>query len=174
VSSTRIGREAKAVDQRSNRDWKLVAIGVAVAGFGVYFGLVGFEVAPPPSRVNGPIWLALVLALIFVPTGLTLIVRALSGTDDDSSDLPDDAPVWMKCVYWLDAVIAAAGLATIASWVAFGPGTRHFAMSGPIFGPVGESIGRTVFGIGAIITWLIVLVFARAGVKKIFGRKDGG
>lgn len=162
------------MDQKSTRDWKLAAIGVAVAAFGVYFGLIGFEVVSPPSRVNGPIWLALVVALIVAPTGLTLIVRALSGTDDDSSDLPDDAPVWMKCVYWLDAVIAAAGLATIASWVAFGPGTRHFAMSGPIFGPVGESIGRTVFGIGAIITWLIVLVFARAGVKKIFGRKDGG
>jgi len=161
------------MDPKSTRDWKLAAIGVAVAAFGVYFGLVGFEVVPSPSRVNGPIWLALVVALIFAPTGLSLIVRALSGTDDNSSDLPEDAPVWMKCVYWLDSVIVAAGLATIGSWVAFGPGTRHFSMSGPIFGPLGEGIGRTVFGIGAIITWLIVLAFARAGAKKIFGKKDG-
>jgi hypothetical protein len=162
------------MDAKSVRDWKLVAIGVAVTAFGVYFGLVGFELVPPPSRINGPIWFALAVALVFAPTGLSLIVRALSGTDDDANDLPDNAPVWMKCVYWLDAVIVVASLATIGTWVAFGPGTRHFSMSGPVFGPVGEGIGRTVFGIGAVITWLIVFVFARAGAKKIFGKKDGG
>ena len=167
-----IGREAKAMDRKPTRDWKLAAIGVAVAAFGIYFGLVGFELVPPPSRINGPIWIALAIALIFAPTGLSLIVRALSGTGDDSSDLPDDGPVWMKCIYWLDSVIVAAGLATIGSWVAFGPGTRHFSVSGPVFGPLGESIGRTVFGIGAIIAWLIVLAFARAGAKKIFGKKS--
>ena len=160
------------MDAKPTRDWKLVAIGIAVAAFGVYFGLVGFEVVRPPSRINGPIWLALAVALVFAPTGLSLIVRALSGTDDNSGELPDNAPIWMKCVYWVDGVIVAAGLATIGSWVAFGPGTRHFSMSGPILGPVGEGIGRVVFGIGAIITWLIVLAFARAGAKKIFSKNS--
>ena len=76
------------MDAKPTRDWKLVAIGIAVAAFGVYFGLVGFEVVPPPSRINGPIWLALAVALVCAPTGLSLIVRALSGTDDRSSDCP--------------------------------------------------------------------------------------
>ena len=47
-------------------------------------------------------------------------------------------------------------------------------MAGLIAGPVGEGIGRTIFGIGAIIAWLLVAVMARAGAKKIFGKKDSG
>ena len=90
--------------------------------------------------------------MVFLATGISVIVRGLSGVDDRSGSLPDDAPAWMKTVYWLDSVIAAAGLAGIGTWVAFGGGARHFSMTGPITGPVGEGIGRTVFGIGAIIT----------------------
>jgi len=82
------------------------------------------------------------------------------------------SPVWIATVYWLAGVLAAAGLAGIGTWVAFGGGTRAFSMSGFISGPLNESIGRTVFGIGAIITWLLVVLMARAGAKKIFGKKS--
>jgi hypothetical protein len=43
-------------------------------------------------------------------------------------------------------------------------------MMGPISGSIGEAVGRTAFGIGAIISWLIVAAMARAGAKKIFGK----
>jgi hypothetical protein len=43
-------------------------------------------------------------------------------------------------------------------------------MWGPIGGPVGETVGRTAFGIGAIISWLIVAAMARATAKKIFSK----
>jgi hypothetical protein len=155
-------------------DRSLIVIGILTAAAGLYFALVGIAAVPPPSRINGPIWLALVVGAVFFAAGISVIVRGLSGADDQSGDLPDSAPVWMKTVYWLDSVIAAAGLAAIGTWVAFGGGTRHFNMAGPIAGPVGEGIGRTIFGIGAIITWLIALAFARAGAKKIFGKKDSG
>ncbi len=157
----------------STPDRSLIAIGILTAVAGVYFALVGIEALPPPSRINGPIWLSLFVGVVFLATGISVIVRGLSGVDDQSSSLPDNAPAWMKTVYWLDSVIAAAGLAGIGTWVAFGGGTRHFSMAGPIVGPVGEGIGRTVFGIGAIIAWLIVLAIARAGAKKIFGKKGG-
>jgi hypothetical protein len=153
-------------------DRSLIAIGILTAVAGLYFALVGIEALPPPSRINGPIWLSLFVGVVFLATGISVIVRGLSGADDRSSSLPEDAPTWMKTVYWLDSVIAAAGLAGIGTWIAFGAGTRHFSMARPIAGPVGEGIGRTVFGIGAIIAWLIVLAIARAGAKKIFGKKD--
>ena len=152
----------------------LIAVGVLTAGAGFYFALVGLEALPPPSKINGPIWLALFIGVVFFATGISVVVRGLSGADDASGDLPEAAPVWVKTVYWLDSVIAMAGLAAIGTWVAFGSGKRGFNISGPISGPVGEGIGRVVFGIGAIITWLIVLAFARAGARKIFGRKSFG
>jgi hypothetical protein len=172
LRSKNLGADASASVRSSAPDRALIAIGILTAAAGLYFALVGIEAVPPPSRINGPIWLSFLAGVVFLAAGLSVIIRGLSGADDRSGDLPDSAPAWMKTVYWLDSVIAAAGLAGIGTWVAFGGGTRHFSMSGPIIGPLGEGIGRTVFGIGAIITWLIVLAFARAGAKKIFGKKD--
>ena len=164
--------EATASARRPAPDRSLIAFGTLIAAGGIYFALVGIELLPPPSRINGPTWLALLVGMVFLAAGVSVLVRGLSGADDRSGDLPDDAPTWMKTIYWLDSVIIVAGLAGIGTWIAFGSGSRHFTMSGPIAGPIGEGIGRTVFGIGAVITWLIVLAFARAGAKKIFGKKD--
>ena len=152
-------------------DWTLIAIGTLTAAAGAYFGLVGLETLPPPSRINGPIWISLFVGLVFFSGGVAAIVSGATGAYDRAGDLPADTPVWIAMTNWLADVLATAGLACIGTWVAFGGGTRHFSMSGFFTGSVGEGIGRTVFGIGAIITWLLVVVMARAGAKKIFGKK---
>ncbi|MBI3702276.1 MAG: hypothetical protein HY244_00120 [Rhizobiales bacterium] len=152
--------------------WTLIALGLLTAAAGVYFGLVGFDIAPSLGRINGPLWIALFVGLVFFAGGIAVIVSGATGAYDRAGELPADAPVWVATVYWLASVAVAAGLAAIGSWVAFGGGTRHFSISGFFSGSLGEGIGRTVFGIGAIITWLIVLVFARAGAKRIFGKKN--
>jgi hypothetical protein len=136
----------------SSPSWSLIAIGMLTAAAGAYFGLVGLETLPPPSRINGPMWIALFVGLVFFSGGIAVIVRGATGVSDQSGDLPAGTPVWIATVYWLSGVLAAAGLAGIGTWVAFGAGSRHFSMSGFFTGSVGEGIGRTVFGIGAIIT----------------------
>jgi hypothetical protein len=83
---------------------------------------------------------------VFFPAGAAVIVRGLIGVDDSASDLPTDTPLWATAIYWLSTLLAAAGLASLATWVAFGGGTREFSMTGTIAGPVGEGIGRTAFG----------------------------
>jgi hypothetical protein len=108
---------------------------------------------------------------VFLAGGVAVIVRGATGVDDQSGDLPADTPVWVATIYWLSGVLAAAGLAGIGTWVAFGGGTRQFSMTGLISAPVGEGIGRTLFGIGAIITWVLVAAMARLGAKKIFRKK---
>ena len=35
-----------------------------------------------------------------------------------------------------------------------------------------EPIGRTVFGTGAILTWIIVIVIAVTGARRLRGRKE--
>ncbi len=156
----------------STGDRTTLAIGGVTGAFGFYLCLVGFGLVPQPSRINGPLWLAVFAGLAFLCAGVSVIVRGLLCLDDNTSELPRNTPLWMQVVYWLSAVGAAASLASIGTWIALGGGDRQISVSGPFTGPVGESVGRTVFGIGAIITWLMVAALARAGAKKIFAKRD--
>jgi hypothetical protein len=152
-------------------DWTLLAIGMVIGGGGLYFVLVGIDVLPPPSHTDAPGWIVIFCGLIFFAAGISLLVRGWLGLDDKVQDLPEETPAAVKTVYSLSGLTIVVALASIGTWIAFGSGERHFSGSGVISGTVGESIGRTMFGIGAILCWLIVVVMARASARTIFGRK---
>lgn len=152
-------------------DWSLLAIGAVFAGSGLYFILCGADLAPMPSHLNGPDWLASAVGLVFLATGLSVSVRGWLAVPDNQSNLPADAPVALVATQWLAAFTIVAGLASIGTWIAFGAGTRHFSMSLPLTGSTGEMIGRIAFGFGAIVTWLMAAGVAYAGINKIIGRK---
>lgn len=151
-------------------DYRLFAIATTVAAGGGYFVLVGFDLAPAPGRINGPDWLGTLCGLAFFLAGIALALRAYLKMDDRETDVPADAPRWAKIVFWLTAVGITVCLASAGSWVAFGGGERHFSMSGFITGPANELLGRVMFGLGAVIAWIIVAVFARVGARRIFGK----
>jgi hypothetical protein len=75
-------------------------------------------------------------------------------------------------LYYLIWLFAGTGLAAMASWVAFGPGSRTFSAVGPFFATrdAGETLGRIVFGIGATLTWIVLIALAIHGGRKLFGR----
>lgn len=153
-------------------DRSLLFIGALAGAFGLYFILLGFGVLPEPSRRNAPLWIGIPAGFAFLCAGVCVIVRGMLGLDDKQRELPDSAPLWMKAVYCYSGVMAAASLAAVGTWVAFGGGTRHFSMSGLFTGSVSEGIGRTAFGISAIITWLFVAALAHRSTKKVFGKKN--
>ncbi len=159
-------------DSPTRPDRGLLAIGTVVAGGGFYFMLVGLALLPPPSHSDAPLWVAFFCGLAFFAAGAAVLVRGALGLSDKVREIPADAPLALKTIYWLSGVIAAASLAGVGTWVAFGAGPRHFSMSGLLSGSVSDGIGRTVFGIGAILSWLIVVALARASAKKIFGKKS--
>jgi hypothetical protein len=149
----------------SSHDWTLIGLGVLTAAIGLYYCLAGFGLVMPSEKANGPGWIGLLVGLVFFAGGMAVIIRGAIGANDQSSELPASAPKWVATVYWLLGLLVAAGVAATGTWVAFGSGVRHFSMTGFISGPVGETIGRTAFGIGAIISWLIVAAMARAVAK---------
>jgi hypothetical protein len=92
---------------------------------------------------------------------------------DEKGEIPPDAPAWMHVAQYLMIVGILGSLASVGSWVAFGPGERAFSGSfGAVSGGLSSGIGRTVFGIGAIICWLATAGFALAGQRKLRRRSN--
>ena len=59
----------------------------------------------------------------------------------------------------------------ISSWIAFGPGERHFTGTFMfVDAATNATIGRVVFGTGAVIIWLCTAAFAAFGFRKFFDR----
>jgi hypothetical protein len=113
--------------------------------------------------------------LAFLFAGLTLVVRARVGMTDQQSDVPESAPLWAKLSYRMLGIGVAGALAAIGTWIAIGSGPRAFTISAP-FGPMqttGELVGRSVFGLGAVIVWIYVIALTVSTVRKLFDRNSG-
>jgi hypothetical protein len=163
---------AKPISPARSCDWTLLAIGAALTGGGIYFALVGLATVPTPSKLHGPNWIALAVGVVFAAAGVNVLMRGWLGLPDNEPNLPADTPVVLVALQWFSAVAVIVALASIGTWIAFGSGERHFSIAGPVAGPVGNSIGRAMFGFGAIFTWLMAALMAYAGAKKFFGKKN--
>lgn len=152
---------------------QMLFFGAVAGAAGVYFLLVGGGLLPVPggpSNLHGPLWILLCVGLVFSLAGAALLTQVI-GHADASGDLPADAPDWMRVIHYLMGVAIFASFAVIGSWVAFGSGERNFSGSFLFFdAQTNTAIGRTVFGIGAIITWLGTIGFAVFGARKLLGR----
>ena len=152
-------------------DRQLLTIGAVCAAGGVYFVAVGLGLAPSPGKINGPQWLAACIGLVFLAGGVMVLVRGWLGVAD-AQDLPDDAPRALLALQWIATVGAVVGLAAAATWVAFGGGQRQFVLPVIAWGSWAEGIGRAGFALGALLAWLIAVLMARAGAKRVFGKKS--
>jgi hypothetical protein len=98
------------------------------------------------------------------------MTRVKAGMDDRQTDVPENAGIWLKLVYRALGIGAAGALATIGTWIAIGSGPRAFAISGS-FGEIqtsGQTLGRVVFGLGAVIVWIYVIALTVGTVRKLF------
>jgi hypothetical protein len=148
--------------------FKMLVIGALAAAGGLYFVFVGFGLLPEPSRINGPLWLSTFVGLVFFLGGVSVGLRGYLKMDDSETELPPGAPQWAKLIWWGNAILICGSLASVGTWIAFGPGSRHFGVAGVINGPIGEGIGRAAFGLGALIAWFITIAFAYASARRIF------
>src|SRR5262245_50881912 len=106
----------------------LAAVAAAV---GAYFFAVGARLLPipgGPANLHGPLWLILCAGLAFFLAGVAIAIQTL-GHANAGGELPPEAPRWMRAVQYLIALAIFVCFGAIGSWIAFGPGERHFSGS---------------------------------------------
>ena len=154
-----------------------IPIGAIIAVAGLYFMLVAAGAVPPPQGYDAartPGWIVLCAGLVFLCAGAVVALRGAAGTVKADGDIAADAPRWLRLTQYLAGLAIFACFGSVATWIAFGPGPRTFSASGPLLpSEPSEMVGRTVFAIGAVLTWLGLIVVAIAGGRKLFDRNNG-
>ncbi|HXZ21987.1 MAG TPA: hypothetical protein VEH78_04405 [Pseudolabrys sp.] len=139
---------------------------------GIYFLTLGSGLLHIPggrASLHGPQWLLLCVGLAFFLAGVAITVQTLGHANPATGALPAAAPRWMCAVQYLIGFAISACLGTIASWIAFGPGERHFSGTFLFFDPATNAIiGRAAFGFGAVIIWLCTAAVVASGIRTFF------
>jgi hypothetical protein len=149
--------------------------GLAAIGIGLLLVLFGLGLIPvKPTDSDAPLWLTAVAGLAFLLAGISIAVGARNGVSE-TGELPKDASRRMQLFHYLIAVAIAGALASIATWIAFGAGPRAFGGTGmALLSPEANAMtGRIVFGIGAVLAWLITIAIAISGLRKLLSGKTG-
>ena len=158
-------------DQKPASKRELLFIGLFAIAMGVITVLIAGGVIPakPATGPHAPMWLATLSGSIFLLAGAAIMLRALAGGAAENGDLPADAPLWLRALYYAMGLAVVGTLAAIGTWVAFGPGERTFSTTIPFLasGPANEWVGRAAFGAGAVIGWLMFAMFAVSWWRKL-------
>jgi hypothetical protein len=147
-----------------------IVIGVFFGAMGTFIVLLALGTFGDPHLSDGtPPWVGVAAGMAFLLGGLAIIVGyGVAGGVAPDGDLPAGTPFFVRLVQYALGLGITTILASIASWVAFGSGSRHFSGSGPfISGAVNEPLGRTVFGIGAVLIWAIMAAMLVLGIKRL-------
>ena len=153
-----------------------IGFGIALAATGAYFILVGFGIFPVPGgedALHAPLAIIVFAGAAFLLGGIALGIRARAGANDRDSELPVSAPPWTHIAYRITGIATAGSLAAIGTWIAIGSGPRAFTVSGPMveMQTAGQTIGRTVFALGAVIVWIYMIALTVQTVRKLFDRR---
>ena len=150
---------------------EVAGLGLALSLAGLYFMLGSIGVLPMPD-VDGPSFLIFAAGIAFLFAGLLCFIRARTGMIDNQTTLPEASPGWIKLSYQTLGIGVLGAFATIGTWVAIGSGPRAFAVSSPLgaMQTTGDLVGRTVFGLGAVIIWIGVIALTVSTVRKLLDR----
>lgn len=146
--------------------------GAVMFGLGALIMLAAAGVLPSKGG-DAPPWVVACAAATFVFAGGLLVLRSFMGGNMNDNELPRGVPLALRAIYYIAGLGIVAALATVGTWIAFGPGERAFSVSIPFLGsgPGNPWVGRAAFGIGAVLTWLFFLVAAVAWWRKLIRDK---
>jgi hypothetical protein len=106
---------------------------------------------------------------VFVLAGAAVINGfVIAGGATPDGDLLPGTPMRVRVAQYLLGLGIVGAMTAIFGWIAFGPGTRHFRVSGiPIPGLAGETEGRIVFGAGAVLMGVFLVAMAVVGARRL-------
>jgi hypothetical protein len=150
---------------------EVAGLGLALSLAGFYFMLGSIGVLPMPE-VDSPAFLVFAAGIAFLFAGLLCFIRARTGVTDNQTTLSEASPGWIKLSYQTLAIGVLGAFATIGTWGAVGSGPRAFTVSSPpgAMQTTGDLVGRTVFGLGAVIIWIGVIALTISTVRKLLDR----
>lgn len=158
-------------ERRQASPQDVVGVGIAFSAAGLYFILGAAGYLPMPET-NSSNFLGFCIGAAFLFAGLTCMVRARAGLAEHESRVADTAPRGIKLSTRVLAIGAAGALATIGTWIALASGPHAFNASGST-PTAGELVGRSMFALGAVITWIVVIALTVGTVRKLFDRRGG-
>lgn len=127
-----------------------------------------------PSSIHAPRWVLGVCGAIFAVPGAGILYygirNAIGGPPPSARPADEDV---FPVVGWFTGMVVSAGMTAVSAWIAFGPGERAFSGSIGI-GGVGvggpaqsETVGRWVFGIGAVLAGLFTVWGVMYGIRRL-------
>lgn len=145
-----------------------------LAGTAIVFVALGW-IRVDPSSVHAPRWVLGVCGGMFALAGVVTFYYGLVnglGTGSRANGDREDEGFYLGG--WLLGLVICTGMAVVAGWIAFGPGERAFTTSGSV-GPVStrgsggsETLGRWVFGFGAVLTGAMAVYGLIYGLRRLF------
>lgn len=142
--------------------------GLVSVGIGLFYMLISAGVIPMSGNAGeqSPHWLAFCVGLAFFAGGLAVVIQTLAGVSGDS--VPSTVPTTVRYTMSALALTITVCLVSIALWVGFGPGPRHFTSNVPFLGGrAGELIRRAAFGFGGVLICLVLIAIAVGGVLRL-------
>jgi len=148
-----------------------VALGLVIIGAGLFLVLFAVGLVPgAEASLEVPRWVAACAGLMFALCGGAVIMGyAVAGGVGPDGDLPAGTPRRIRLTQYVLGLGIISSLAAIATWIAFGPGPRAFTVT-LLFvgrGPGDETVGRAVFGAGAVLMWVFWVVFLAVSVQRL-------
>jgi hypothetical protein len=159
-------------EQARSLDKTAIACGLLALAMGIFIILSAFGIIPSRGGTDGGHWIGVFAGMAFVFGGLAVVIQTCAKATPGGY-LPSTAPIWVRATLHLLSLAVVVSLGAIGTLVAFGPGERKFNSSFPFLPAwLNEPIGRTVFGAGAILIWIILIVMAVVGARSLRGPRE--
>ena len=149
-----------------------MAMGLAFIAAGAFPILIGIG-AIAPSDGDAPAWVALAAGVMFVCAGAAVIVDyGIAGGVGPDGDFQPGTPLWIRATNLALGLAIVGLMASVAGWIAFGPGPRHFTSTLtlpflPLRWQSGEISGRIAFGASSVLMAVMFVACGVSGIRRL-------